>query len=112
MYLGIPIVMNIPEERSFLFSSAVMAIVMVILIYLMIGSVILWNLGAAPVFTDETRTTKIAITNLLTPFKLEWNHERAQRSTGTSTYNYKVVRQFALTTVAWGIVGMLATFTF
>ncbi len=52
MYLGIPIVMNIPEERGFLFSSAVMAIAMVILICLMVGSVILWDLGAAPVFTD------------------------------------------------------------
>jgi hypothetical protein len=52
MYLGIPIVMNIPEERGFLFSSAVLAIAMVILICLMVGSVILWDLGAAPAFTD------------------------------------------------------------
>jgi hypothetical protein len=27
MYLGIPIVMNIPQERGFLFSSAILAIV-------------------------------------------------------------------------------------
>ena len=52
MYLGIPIMMNIPEERGFLFSSAVLAIAMVILICLMVGSVILWDFGAAPVFTD------------------------------------------------------------
>lgn len=52
MYLGIPIVMNIPKERGFLFSSAVLAIALVILICLMVGSVILWDLGAAPVFTD------------------------------------------------------------
>jgi len=52
MYLGIPIVMKIPEERGFLFSSAVMAIAMVILICLMVGSVILWEYGAAPAFTD------------------------------------------------------------
>ena len=52
MYLGIPIVMNIPEERGFLFSSAVLAIAMVILICLMVGSVILWDFGAAPAFTD------------------------------------------------------------
>lgn len=25
----------------------------------------------------------------------------------TNTYNYKVVRQFALMTVVWGIVGMV-----
>ena len=52
MYLGIPIVMNIPEERGFLFSSAVLAIALVILICLMAGSVILWEFGAAPAFTD------------------------------------------------------------
>lgn len=52
MYLGIPIVMDIPEERGFLFSSAILAIAMVILICLMVGSVILWDFGAAPAFTD------------------------------------------------------------
>ncbi|MAT92433.1 MAG: hypothetical protein CME59_07510 [Halioglobus sp.] len=52
MYLGIPIVMDIPEERGFLFSSAVLAIALVILICLMVGSVILWEMGAAPAFTD------------------------------------------------------------
>ena len=52
LYLGIPIVLGIPEERGFLFSSAVMAIALVILICLMVGSVILWDFGAAPAFTD------------------------------------------------------------
>jgi hypothetical protein len=52
MYLGIPIVMQIPEERGFLFSSAVLAIALVILICLMAGSVILWDYGAAPAFID------------------------------------------------------------
>jgi len=52
LYLGIPIVMNIPTERGFLFSSAVLGISMVILICLMVASVILWDMGAAPAFTD------------------------------------------------------------
>ncbi|TGD74562.1 YIP1 family protein [Mangrovimicrobium sediminis] len=52
MYLGIPIVMGIPEERGFLFSSAVMGVALVILICLMVGAVILWDFGAAPAFTD------------------------------------------------------------
>ncbi len=52
LYLGIPIVMDIPEERGFLFSSAVLAIALVILIALMVSSVILWEYGAAPAFTD------------------------------------------------------------
>ena len=52
MYLGIPIVMKIPEERGFLFSSAVLAICLVILVCIIVGSVILWDFGAAPAFTD------------------------------------------------------------
>lgn len=52
LYLGMPIVMRIPEERGFLFSSAVIAFCMVILMVIMGGSVILWDLGAAPDFTD------------------------------------------------------------
>ena len=52
IYLGIPIVMRIPEERGFLFSSAVIAICLVMLICIMVGSVILWDFGAAPAFTD------------------------------------------------------------
>ena len=52
LYLGIPIVMNIPTERGFLFSSAVLAICLVILMTIMGGSVILWDMGAAPAFTD------------------------------------------------------------
>lgn len=52
LYLGIPIVMGIPEERGFLFSSAVIAICLVIFICILVGSVILWDLGAAPAFTD------------------------------------------------------------
>ena len=52
MYLGIPIIMDIPEDRGFLFSSAVLGVALVILICLMVGSVILWDFGAAPAFTD------------------------------------------------------------
>jgi hypothetical protein len=52
LYLGIPIVMGIPEDRGFLFSSAVVGVAMVILICLMVGSVMLWDMGAAPAFTD------------------------------------------------------------
>jgi len=52
LYLGIPIVMGIPEERGFLFSSAVVGVALVILICMMVGTVILWEFGAAPAFTD------------------------------------------------------------
>lgn len=52
LYVGIPIVMRIPESRGFLFASAVIAIALVILICLMVGSVLAWEWGAAPAFTD------------------------------------------------------------
>ncbi len=52
LYLGIPIVMNIPEERGFLFSTSVIAVGLVILVSLMVTSVILWDFGAGPAFTD------------------------------------------------------------
>jgi hypothetical protein len=52
LFLGIPIVMKISEERGFLFSSAVIAICLVMIICIMVGSVILWDFGAAPAFTD------------------------------------------------------------
>lgn len=52
MYLGIPIMMDIPEERGFLFSSAVLAIALVVLVSIMVISILAWDYGAAPAFTD------------------------------------------------------------
>lgn len=52
LYLGIPIVMDIPEERGFLFASAVVGVSLVILICIMVGSVLMWEFGAPPAFTD------------------------------------------------------------
>lgn len=52
LYLGIPIMMRIPEERGFLFSTAVMAVSLVILVSLLVATVIIWDMGAGPAFTD------------------------------------------------------------
>ncbi|MFN2288490.1 MAG: Yip1 family protein [Chromatocurvus sp.] len=52
MYLGIPIMMKIPEERGFLFSSAVLAIALVVMVCIIVISVMAWEYGAAPAFTD------------------------------------------------------------
>ena len=54
LYLGIPIVMNIPEERGFLFSSAIIAIALVIYVGILVVTVMLWEYGFAPEFTDHT----------------------------------------------------------
>jgi hypothetical protein len=52
LYLGIPIVMQIPKERGFLFASAVIAVCLVIFMMIMGGTVMLWDMGVTPVFTD------------------------------------------------------------
>jgi hypothetical protein len=52
LYLGIPIVMRIPEERGFLFASAVVAVGLVLAVVIMGATVLLWDMGYTPAFTD------------------------------------------------------------
>jgi len=52
LYIGVPIVMKIPEERGFLFASAMVAVGLVGCAALLGTTVILWEMGAMPVFTD------------------------------------------------------------
>jgi hypothetical protein len=52
LYVGVPIVMKIPQERGFLFASAVLAVAMVMLMVIMGSSVILWDMGATPQFVN------------------------------------------------------------
>lgn len=52
LYLGVPIVMQIPKERGFLFASAMVAVGLVMMAGLLSLTVILWNMGAMPVFTE------------------------------------------------------------
>ena len=52
LYIGVPIVMRIPPERGFLFASAMVAVGLVGCAALLGATVILWEMGAMPVFTD------------------------------------------------------------
>ncbi len=52
LYIGVPIVMRIPSERGFLFASAMVAVGLVGCAALLGATVILWEMGAMPVFTD------------------------------------------------------------
>ncbi len=52
LYIGVPIVMRIPEERGFLFASAMVAVGLVGCATMLGATVILWEMGAMPVFTD------------------------------------------------------------
>jgi hypothetical protein len=52
LYIGVPIVMDIPVERGFLYASAMVAVGLVMVAGMMGATVILWELVATPIFTD------------------------------------------------------------
>lgn len=52
LYTGVPIMMEVSEEKGFLFASAVLAVGMVALVTVMAAMAILWFNGFAPQFTD------------------------------------------------------------
>lgn len=51
LYSGLPIMMEIPTERGFLYSSAVLAVGLVALVSLLAMTALLWGMGLQPVFT-------------------------------------------------------------
>ena len=51
-YTGVPIMMEIPEERGFLFSSAMLAFGLVTLVAMLAVTALLWGTGFAPSFTS------------------------------------------------------------
>jgi len=50
LYLGVPIVMRIPKEQGYMFSSSILTVGMVMLVGLLAVSVILWGFGGAAAF--------------------------------------------------------------
>jgi len=52
LYSGLPIMMEIPAERGFLYSSAVLAVGLVSLVSLLAMTALLWGMGLQPVFTN------------------------------------------------------------
>jgi hypothetical protein len=52
LYTGVPVMMEISEERGFLFSSAVLAVGLVALVAVLAATVIMWSSGFGPVFTS------------------------------------------------------------
>ena len=51
LYSGLPIMMEIPTERGFLYSSAILAVGLVALVSLLAMTALLWGMGLQPVFT-------------------------------------------------------------
>jgi hypothetical protein len=50
LYSGVPVMMEIPPEKGFLFSSAVLAVGLVALVGLLVSTVVLWSYGLGPAF--------------------------------------------------------------
>ncbi|MCB1757377.1 MAG: DUF1282 family protein [Gammaproteobacteria bacterium] len=50
LYTGLPVVLNLPGDRGFLFSSAVLTVVLVVFVGILIATAILWGFGLGPVF--------------------------------------------------------------
>ena len=48
LYSGVPIMLHIPEEKGFIYSSSVVTCGLVLLVILMASSVILWSVGVGP----------------------------------------------------------------
>lgn len=50
LYSGVPILMHIPEEKGFIYSSSVVTCGLVLLVILMASTVILWSMGMGPIY--------------------------------------------------------------
>jgi hypothetical protein len=51
LYVGVPYVLDVPKEQCYLFASAMVAVGLVMTVAIMGATVILWQMGAMPVFT-------------------------------------------------------------
>ena len=52
IYDGLPHVLGIDQDRAFFFSGAILTVALVYLVSTRVGTVIIWNLGFAPVFVS------------------------------------------------------------
>jgi|SRR5690554_1922791 hypothetical protein len=52
IYEGIPILMNIPKERGFIYASSVVTVGSVLFLVVLVVTVIIWGIGIGPVYTS------------------------------------------------------------
>lgn len=52
VYLGVPPMMNVPEDRGMLYASALFAVALVYMVVVLVATVILWEYVTMPVFVD------------------------------------------------------------
>lgn len=52
LYEGTPILMNIPKEQAFIYSSSIVTVGLVLSVVVLISTVIVWGMGFGPVYTS------------------------------------------------------------
>lgn len=52
VYAGIPILMNIPKERGFIYASSVITVGLVLAVVVLVATVIVWSSGLGPIYTN------------------------------------------------------------
>ncbi len=52
IYEGIPILMNIPKERGFIYASSVITVGLVLAVVVLVATVIVWGSGFGPIYTN------------------------------------------------------------
>ncbi len=52
VYLGVPVMMKVPWDRGFLYASAVFTVALVYVVVVLVGTAIIWEYIATPVFVD------------------------------------------------------------
>ena len=52
IYEGIPILMKLDKDRSFMYASSVVTVGLVLMVTAMISTVLIWGMGVGPVFVD------------------------------------------------------------
>lgn len=51
LYTGVPVIMNIPEERGFVFSTSILTVGLVVLVGMLATTAVLWGTIMGPTFT-------------------------------------------------------------
>lgn len=51
VFEGIPILMNIPKERGFIYGSSVITVALVLAVVVLAATVIIWSMGMGPIYT-------------------------------------------------------------
>jgi len=52
LYLGLPIMLDIPKEKGFLYSSAILAFGLIMLVGMLVAMILFWEYGFAPTYTS------------------------------------------------------------